>query len=132
MHGKLFAESDAMKQYIARYEQNPRLKGDYIRDKDAKDFDQQDHDGVTVIWYHSMQAFQDMVNDPYYIEHIIPDEDYLLDRDSQAWILVGKPNTIVSKSSKACKLQTQQQTKSLIIYFCNKSAILKSYKTSQD
>ncbi len=97
VHGKLFAESDAMKQYIARYEQNPRLKGDYIRDKDAKDFDQQGHDGVTVIWYHSMQAFQDMVNDPYYIEHIIPDEDYLLDRDSQAWILVGKPNTIVDK-----------------------------------
>ncbi len=86
-----------MKQYIARYEQNPRLSGDYLRDAKANNYDEQGYDGVTVIWYHSMDAFNSMVNDPYYVKHIVPDEDYLLDRQAQAWILAGQPNTIVDK-----------------------------------
>ena len=97
VHGPLFANSPALTQYIARYEQNPRLAADYRRDPKDASFEQQGYDGVSAIWYHSMDAFLSMIDDPYYQQHVVPDEEYLLDRASQAWLLADTANTIVDK-----------------------------------
>lgn len=99
IHGPLFANSPELQKYIVRYEQNPRLEADYRRDAKLSNFADQGHDGVTVIWYKSMEAFQAMTTDPYYQKHVVPDEDYLLDRDSQAWIIAGKEDTIIDKAN---------------------------------
>ena len=71
VHGPLFANSPEMHKHIARYEQNPRLAADYRRDAKLADFADQGHDGVTVIWYHSMEAFQAMTTDPFYLKHVV-------------------------------------------------------------
>ena len=55
VHGPLFANSPALTQYIARYEQNPRLAADYRRDPKDANFEQQGYDGVSAIWYRSME-----------------------------------------------------------------------------
>lgn len=99
VHGELFSNSPELRKYIVRYEQNPRLAADYRRDAKLKHFADQGYDGVTVIWYHSMDAFHAMTTDPYYQKHVMPDEDYLLDRQSQAWIIAGDEDTIIDKAN---------------------------------
>ena len=96
-HGGLFADSQAMKNYIVRYEQNHRLQADYRRDPDDTPFAQQGFDGVTVIWYESLDAFSEMSQDAYYQQHVVPDEQQLLDGQQVHWIIAGSEDTIVDK-----------------------------------
>ena len=95
-HGGLFADSQAMKNYIVRYEQNHRLEADYRRDGDAP-WDQQGFDGVTVIWYESLDAFAEMSQDSYYQQYVVPDEQQLLHGAQQHWLIAGRENVIVDK-----------------------------------
>ncbi len=96
-HGGLFADSQAMKHYIVRYEQNHRLEADYRRDPEDAPWEQQGFDGVTVIWYESLDAFAGMAQDSYYQQYVIPDEQQLLDGEQQHWIIAGGEDVIVDK-----------------------------------
>tara|TARA_B110000444_G_C18621426_1_gene492351 strand:+ start:76 stop:813 length:738 start_codon:yes stop_codon:yes gene_type:complete len=97
IHGPLFAKTPELKRYITRYEQNPRSEGDYMRDPETIPFEQQGFDGVTVMWYESIERFQAMIEDPIYREKVMPDEAYLLGEPPKSWVIAGEENVIVEK-----------------------------------
>ncbi len=97
VHGPLFANTPELNRYVARYEQNPRSEGDYRRDPETLPFEEQGFDGVTVMWYESIEQFQAMVADPVYQEKVVPDEAYLLGETPTSWIIAGEENVIIDK-----------------------------------
>ena len=97
VHGPLFANTPELKRHVARYEQNPRSEGDYMRDPETLPYEEQGLDGVTVMWYESIEQFQAMVEDPVYQEKVVPDEAYLLGETPTSWIIAGDENVIIDK-----------------------------------
>jgi ribosomal protein L19E len=97
VHGPLFANTPELSRYVARYEQNPRTAGDYKRDPETLPFDEQGFDGVTVMWYESMEQFYAMVEDPVYQAKVVPDEAHLLGAQPTDWIIAGEENVIIDK-----------------------------------
>lgn len=97
IHGGLFANNPDMRQYIARYEQNHRMAADYLRDPEDAPFEQQGYDGVTAIWYHSMDAFNAMNQDSYYRENVAADEKKLLENNTANWLLCDNTDVIFDK-----------------------------------
>lgn len=97
VHGPLFANTPELSRYVARYEQNPRSEGDYMRDPETLPYEEQGFDGVTVMWYDSIEQFKAMVEDPVYQEKVMPDEAYLLGESPTSWIIAGEENVIIDK-----------------------------------
>lgn len=56
---------------------------------DLSDFPQQPYDGVVEITVKSVQDFYDARQDPYYKEHVIPDEEKMIQRGpgQMGWIV---------------------------------------------
>ena len=77
IHGPLIAGLPELTRHVARYEQNPRLEEDYARD-DAR---HPEFDGVTIMWFESIAAYEAYAAEPLYASRIAPDEESFLDRE---------------------------------------------------
>ena len=77
VHGPLIAGLPELTRHVARYEQNPRLEEDYARD----DSGQPEFDGVTIMWFESIAAYEAYAAEPLYASRVAPDEESFLDRE---------------------------------------------------
>lgn len=95
VHGPLFADTPAIRRHILRYEQLPRLEADYARERSGAEVADAGFDGVTMLWYENMAAFEAMAAEPDYLARVVPDEDVLIDRAGSPWMLADRENVIV-------------------------------------
>lgn len=124
VHGPIFSDTPALRKYVARYEQNPRSEGDYLRDPETLPYQEQGFDGVTVMWYQSIEAFQAMVEDPVYQDKVVPDEQHLLGDQPTTWIIAGDEYSIVDKPNG----RTDATAKLLCLLRRNSALDLETYR----
>lgn len=87
-HGPLVASTKSGS-YVLRYEQNHRALSDYGPDDDG-------HDGVTIQWFESREAFlQSIQEDDYQL--IDADMKEFLDESALVWMLTDEVDVIVDK-----------------------------------
>ena len=71
-HGPLFCHSPAARRYCVRYEQNHATPENAAMSDD-------DFDGASVMWFHSMEDFQAMLADPGFQNVVIEDGENFVD-----------------------------------------------------
>lgn len=90
-HGPLIAGLPDLARHVARYEQNPRLASDYVREAGR---DEPGFDGVTIMHFESVAAYDAYANHPLYEREIAPDEEEFLDRPQSTWFLASEGDRI--------------------------------------
>ena len=94
-HGPLIEGLPALRQLVARYEQNHRLEDDYARDEGGDERSSSrlspgEFDGATIMWFESMADYQAFAEHPLYAEKIAPDEARFMDRSRTLYFFTNE------------------------------------------
>ncbi|HEX7096919.1 MAG TPA: EthD domain-containing protein [Acidimicrobiales bacterium] len=94
VHAARIAGTPALRRHVRRYELNHRLAEDYQRDREQGEVADTGFDGVAVLWFDSVEAFDAWRAEPAVAELTVEDMPKFCD-DTRLFVLTRDPDVIV-------------------------------------
>ena len=99
VHAGLLAVEPTLRRHVRRFELNHRLPEDYLRDRVRPEGTGAGYDGVAVLWFDSMDAFQAMLAEPAHAAVAADSAEFR--EDEQLLVLTHEPEVIVDKGTRS-------------------------------